>query len=162
MIKPAAAACLGNTGTTRYMAPEIILREDYGTKVDVFAASIVCWEVMTLMKPYGNDASGQYVKQCVAIYDDRPTIPARGNSKVTPWPKALRKLVQQGWNKDPAARLTAREMRQGLEAIVDKKQQLLPITLSLSSTSTCPQPQQQQQQQQHQDLSDAISKERSC
>jgi serine/threonine protein kinase len=134
------SACVGNTGTTRYMAPEIILREHYGTEVDIFSAGIVCWEVMTLTKPYGNAASANFIKQCVALYDHRPTLPeAHDNSKLTPWPKSLLKLVQQGWSKDPAARPTAQEMRRALEAIVDKKQQELSTASSFSSTSTSPQ-----------------------
>jgi serine/threonine protein kinase len=148
MNKPTAADCVGNTGTTRYMAPEIILGEEYGTAVDIFAASIVCWEVMTLLKPYANDSSGQFVKQCVAVYDDRPTIPGPRNcSKLTVWPRALTRLVHQGWHKDPAARLTARQMRRGLEAIVDKKQQRVstapPVLSSVSTTSTASQPEQE-------------------
>lgn len=121
---------LGNTGTTRYMAPEVIRREPYDCKVDVFAASIVTWEIMTLKKPYGADVSGQFVKECVALYDDRPSIPStsalgRRTSKAgaAVWPKALKKLVQQGWTKDIDSRLTAKEMRLGLLEILSKKRQ---------------------------------------
>ena len=108
------------------MAPEVIRRESYNCKVDVFATSIVCWELMTLKKPYGVDVSGQFVKECVAIYDDRPRIPLvrRGNkSHQTVWPKALRKLVSQGWTKDINSRLTAKQMRIGVEEILSKKKQ---------------------------------------
>jgi serine/threonine protein kinase len=121
---------LGNTGTTRYMAPEVIRREPYNCKVDVFATSIVTWEIMTLRKPYGADVSGQFVKECVAIYDDRPPIPSspaigRRTSKcgATVWPKSLKKVVQQGWTKDIEVRLTAQQMRLGLLEILSKKRQ---------------------------------------
>ncbi|CAB9510506.1 Probable LIM domain-containing serine/threonine-protein kinase DDB [Seminavis robusta] len=139
-----AGACLGNTGTTRYMAPEIIRKEPYTTKVDVYAASIVCWEVMTLLKPYGSDTSGQFVKECVALYDDRPTIPSgsrlvttnSNNNKLTAWPKALKKLIQQGWIKDQSSRLTAGEMKQGLKLIIDKKKRLLSDMEAATTTTT--------------------------
>ena len=88
---------------------------------------------MTLKKPYGVDVSGQFVKECVAIYDDRPTIPSNNtlvrrhhhqyNSYCDHWPKSLKKLVQQGWTKDIHARLTAQQMRVGLQAVLSKKQQ---------------------------------------
>lgn len=110
------------------MAPEVIRREPYNCKVDVFATSIVCWETMTLKKPYGVDVTGQFVKECVAIYDDRPTIPtnsayARRKHHHTVWPKALRKTVQLGWIKDIGIRLTAKMMKERLQDILDKKQQ---------------------------------------
>ena len=155
IIKPTASDCMGNTGTTRYMAPEIILQSDYGTKVDVYAASIVCWEVMTLLKPYGNDISGRCVKECVALYDDRPTIPGLCSQHMTPWPKALRKVVQQGWCRDQSTRLTAQEMRRGLEAIVEKKQRRLNLPSSSSSRPASP-------QRQHHEAIIASMDEQSC
>lgn len=110
------------------MAPEVIRREAYNCKVDIFATSIVCWELMTLKKPYGVDVSGQFVKECVAIYDDRPTIPSTSRrnshkSHQTVWPKALKKVIQQSWTKDINSRLTARQMRLGVQEILLKKQQ---------------------------------------
>ena len=108
---------LGNTGTPRQMAPEVIKREPYNCKVDVFATCIVAWELLTLKKPYGADTSGQFVKECVGIYGDRPApIPRK-------WPRALKKLLQEGWTQHPGGRPTSQKLRVGMEKILALEQQ---------------------------------------
>lgn len=104
----------GNTGTARYMAPEVILKQPYNCKVDVFAASILCWEVISLERAYVNGVpSGQFFKDCVALYNDRPPVPRK-------WPKAIRKIVKQGWIKDISSRPTSGKMKLSLQKIVDE------------------------------------------
>ena len=109
---------LGNTGTPRQMAPEVIRREPYNCQVDVFATSIVAWELLMLQKPYGADMSGEFVKECVAIYCDRPTpIPRK-------WPHPLRRLIQDGWAQRASSRPSSMAMRVKLETILaDVKKQ---------------------------------------
>lgn len=47
----------GNTGSLRYMAPEVVLNRGYNEKVDVFSFAVVMWTIArekvhsTLMKP---------------------------------------------------------------------------------------------------------------
>lgn len=96
------------------MAPEVILRQPYNGKVDVFATSILCWEVLSLDRAYVSIGvpAGKFFKDCVAIYNDRPPISKK-------WPKTLRKALKQGWAKDLDARPTSANMRQMLQKIVD-------------------------------------------
>ena len=96
------------------MAPEVILREPYNCKVDVFAATILCWEVLSMDRAYVSIGvpAGQFFKDCVAIYNDRPPIQKK-------WPRALRKAMKQGWTKDLATRPTSSKMKQMLQKIVD-------------------------------------------
>lgn len=105
----------GNTGTARYMAPEVILRKPYNCKVDVFAATIVCWEVLSLERAYVpiGVPSGKFFKDCVAIYNDRPPLHKK-------WPKSLRKVMKQGWIKPIEARFTSGKMKRALQKIVDE------------------------------------------
>lgn len=43
----------GNTGTKRYMAPEVFRKEkDYGTGVDVYSAAIIMWMMCTGLRPW--------------------------------------------------------------------------------------------------------------
>ena len=97
------------------MAPEVILREPYNCKVDVFATSILCWEVLSMERAYVSTGvpAGQFFKDCVAIYNDRPPIPKK-------WPRNLRKAIKQGWAKDLHTRPTSAKMRRGLQKIVDE------------------------------------------
>ena len=80
----------GNTGTSRYMAVEVIRKEPYNLKADVFSYSILLWEIMALCKPYDGTA-GPQVKESVSVYGERPSIPRS-------WPVAIRKLLRRGWS----------------------------------------------------------------
>jgi len=79
----------GNTGTSRYMAVEVIRKQPYNVKVDVFSYSILLWELMALCKPY-DGLVGQQVKECVSVFGERPAIPRT-------WPTNLRRILRRGW-----------------------------------------------------------------
>eukprot|EP00529_Nitzschia_sp_RCC80_P031632 CAMPEP_0113496866 /NCGR_PEP_ID=MMETSP0014_2-20120614/30339_1 /TAXON_ID=2857 /ORGANISM="Nitzschia sp." /LENGTH=369 /DNA_ID=CAMNT_0000390795 /DNA_START=194 /DNA_END=1300 /DNA_ORIENTATION=+ /assembly_acc=CAM_ASM_000159 len=63
----------GNTGTSRYMAVEVIRKEPYNLKADVFSYSILLWEIMALAKPY-DGLLGHQVKESVSIFGERPSV----------------------------------------------------------------------------------------
>merc|ERR1711862_969013 len=79
----------GNTGTSRYMAVEVIRKQPYNLKADVFSYSILLWELMALTKPY-DGLVGHQVKECVSVFGERPSIPRS-------WPTAIRRLLRRGW-----------------------------------------------------------------
>lgn len=79
----------GNTGTSRYMAVEVIRKEPYNLKADVFSFSILLWEIMALSKPY-DGLLGPQVKESVSLFGERPSVPRS-------WPVAIRKLLRRGW-----------------------------------------------------------------
>lgn len=79
----------GNTGTSRYMAVEVIRKHPYNCKADVFSFSILLWELMALCKPY-DGLVGQQVKECVSVFGERPAIPRT-------WPTTLRRILRRGW-----------------------------------------------------------------
>lgn len=79
----------GNTGTSRYMAVEVIRKHPYNVKADVFSFSILLWELMALVKPY-DGLVGQQVKECVSVFGERPAIPRT-------WPTTLRRILRRGW-----------------------------------------------------------------
>ena len=102
----------------RCNSPSIVVTYDpgpYNCKVDVFASTILLWEVLSLQRAYFaiGVPQGQFFKDCVAIYNDRPPIQKK-------WPKQLRKVMKQGWIKDIAARPTSGKMRASLQKIVDE------------------------------------------
>jgi serine/threonine protein kinase len=80
----------GNTGTSRYMAVEVIRKEPYNLKADVFSYSILLWEIMALCKPY-DGLLGHQVKESVSIFGERPSVPRS-------WPVAIRRLLRRGWS----------------------------------------------------------------
>jgi len=97
----------GNTGTSRYMAVEVIRKDPYNLKADVFSYSILLWEIMALTKPY-DGMLGPQVKESVSLYGERPSIPRS-------WPVAIRRLLRRGFSET----ITNRPNMEGvLETIV--------------------------------------------
>jgi len=80
----------GNTGTSRYMAVEVIRKDPYNLKADVFSYSILLWEIMALAKPY-DGLLGPQVKESVSLFGERPSVPRS-------WPVAIRRLLRRGWS----------------------------------------------------------------
>ena len=97
----------GNTGTSRYMAVEVIRKEPYNLKADVFSYSILLWEILALTKPY-EGLLGPQVKESVSVYGERPTVPRS-------WPVAIRRLLRSGWGESMENRPTMDELYEVLE-----------------------------------------------
>ena len=100
----------GNTGTARYMAPEVIKNKPYNFKADVFSFTTLLWEILALKKPFA-ELSGQEVKEWVADFGNRPHISKQ-------WPQAIRKLMKAGWSSDPEQRPTMKEVRNTLAGLL--------------------------------------------
>jgi len=96
----------GNTGTSRYMAVEVIRKDPYNLKADVFSYSILLWEIMALSKPY-EGLLGPQVKETVSLFGERPTIPRS-------WPVAIRRLLRKGWSESISNRPTMEEVLETL------------------------------------------------
>lgn len=89
----------GETGTPRYMAPEVMLCKPYGYKVDVYSLGILIHEVLSLKTPFTNVPSGEF-RTLVMEFGVRPEVDAT-------WPHRLQVLIQQMWDPDQTVRPTA-------------------------------------------------------
>lgn len=85
-----------DTGTYRWMAPEMISHKHYSKKVDVYSFGIVLWELVTGEVPF-QDMTPVQVAYAVVNKNLRPTIP-------DDCPSALRHLMVQCWNANPERR----------------------------------------------------------
>lgn len=101
----------GNTGTARYMAPEVVRAERYGFKADVFSFCMLFHEIMALVKPF-DKLTGKEVKEQVAVLGRRPVI-----NKT--WPTAIRRLLRRGFSDVPEIRPAMEDIQDTLEDIVD-------------------------------------------
>jgi len=89
------------TGSPRYMAPEVAKGEPYNLKADIYSYALICHEVMSLKKPYGNIASSKY-DQAVFFDGVRPEIPRS-------WPRGFGDFLQKSWSADICGRPTIEE-----------------------------------------------------
>lgn len=82
----------GETGSYRYMAPEVFLKEDYNTKVDVFSFAMVLYEMFEGAAPFNSEESYE-AAYMVARFNKRPEFGSR-----TYYPEGMRELITRCWS----------------------------------------------------------------
>ncbi|PNW71561.1 hypothetical protein CHLRE_16g659400v5 [Chlamydomonas reinhardtii] len=109
------------TGTYRWMAPEVIEHKPYDEKADVFSFGIVLWELLTCKVPYA-DMTPLQAAVGVVQKGLRPGVPAN-------CPPLLGELMEACWTGNPASRPSFRELTPRLQhlnamALEEEKRQL--------------------------------------
>ncbi|KAI2494003.1 protein kinase [Fragilaria crotonensis] len=99
----------GQTGSPRYMAPEVANELPYNEKCDVYSMSILFWQMMTCKVPFENN-SATYMKEKVYNGDKRPIIERS-------WSASTKLLLRRGWTSD----LSNRFSMQNLEEILKRE-----------------------------------------
>lgn len=108
---PAAdrASCLtAETGSYRWMAPEVIRHEPYNSRADVYSFAVVCFELMTYELPFTNSTAVE-AALAVATKDRRPELPAGCDSTIA-------KLVRECWDASGEMRPSFQEIIERLDA----------------------------------------------
>jgi serine/threonine protein kinase len=82
----------GNTGTLRYMAPEVALGRSYNRTVDVYSFGIILWQILRMQIPFKHMHKKDYMEK-VVIGGQRPPPDRR-------WPKKLRALLDICWHEE--------------------------------------------------------------
>lgn len=107
------------TGTYRWMAPEVINHQPYDQKADVFSFAIVLWELVTAKVPYDTMTPLQAalgVRQGL-----RPDLPSTGHPK-------LLELMQKCWDADPSNRPSFSDIIAELEYLFQEVQEISEAT----------------------------------
>jgi len=86
----------GNTGSLRYMAPEVARSEPYNLTADVYSFGLLLWQVCSLELPY-DGMNRQDHAELVVHGNERPPL----NSS---WSTPLRILMKRAWEPDPGVR----------------------------------------------------------
>ncbi|XP_048130597.1 serine/threonine-protein kinase STY17-like isoform X4 [Rhodamnia argentea] len=103
------------TGTYRWMAPEVINHQPYDEKADVFSFAVVLWELITAKIPYENLTPLQAalgVRQGL-----RPELPENAHPK-------LLEVMQRCWEAEPGKRPAFCEITVELEHLLQEVQEL--------------------------------------
>jgi len=86
----------GNTGSLRYMAPEVARDEPYDQSVDVYSFGIIFWQICSLTTPYAGYSQKMHAEKVV-----------REGQRPHPdetWPLSWVELMQNCWSNDPKSR----------------------------------------------------------
>ena len=98
----------GETGSLRYMAPEVALSQPYNYKAEVFSYASVVWELGALQKPYEALSPDVFMRAIGSGH--RPTVPKK-------WPQDLHQLFGECWALEADARPDFRQVVPRMELI---------------------------------------------
>jgi len=102
----------GETGSLRYMSPEVAESKPYNHKSDVYSFSIILWELMACKKPYDGLNRDSFYEQ-VVHGGGRPPIHRK-------WPKELSNLMVDCWSVDIESRPTFEQILTRLDSMIRK------------------------------------------
>jgi serine/threonine protein kinase len=91
----------GETGSLRYMAPEVAQGLLYNQKADVYSLSLITWQMAQGTKPFQGMSRKDFFHHVVHRHF-RPALDPK-------WPAGLSQLIQRSWDPDYTRRPTARE-----------------------------------------------------
>lgn len=83
----------GNTGSLRYMAPEVAKNMPYSLSVDAYSFGVLFWQLCALTVPYAGYSCKMHADLVVGK-GYRPTVD-------TSWPESWCLLMSQCWSVDP-------------------------------------------------------------
>ncbi|XP_038906334.1 serine/threonine-protein kinase STY17-like isoform X3 [Benincasa hispida] len=111
-VQTQSGVMTAETGTYRWMAPEVIEHKPYDHKADVFSFGIALWELLTGEIPY---SSMTPLQAAVGVVQKilRPTIP----KNVHP---VLADLLERCWRHDPTERPNFSEILEILKQIAEQ------------------------------------------
>ena len=86
----------GNTGTRRYIVPEVSLHKSYNFSADTYSFAILLWEICALIRPFKNCTYEEHTEN-VILGNTRP--PAKKF-----WPLSIKLLLRSMWCKQASER----------------------------------------------------------
>jgi len=105
----AQANMTAETGSYRWMAPEVIRHEPYGTGCDVYSFGVLCWEMLSYSIPFPHHTPVE-VALSVATKGMRPEMPAHA-------PSVLVDLIAQCWQQEALLRPSFAKVCSRIDAI---------------------------------------------
>ncbi|KAL1215601.1 Serine/threonine-protein kinase STY17 [Cardamine amara subsp. amara] len=109
-VQTESGVMTAETGTYRWMAPEVIEHKPYDHRADVFSYAIVLWELLTGEVPYSHLTP---LQAAVGVVQKglRPNIPKQTLPKLT-------ELLEKCWQQEPAQRPNFAEIIEMLSKLI--------------------------------------------
>lgn len=117
----------GNTGTLRYMAPEVARGLPYNSSVDVYSFAMIFWQLLSGRVPFLRLGKSAFLKSVVEG-GQRPALDSR-------WPPALKQLLARCWDADNSVRLDSQAVLQELVGLMNEESKQQFKRMSHSSMS---------------------------
>jgi len=112
----------GNTGSRRYMAPEVAKECPYDLSVDVYSFGILMWELCSLEKPFYGYSSGKHM-QLVVLGGERPKM---DNAHTQYWPANLQYMLKKCWSSYSQTRPSFDTIIETLVSVLHEKSGIPP------------------------------------
>jgi serine/threonine protein kinase len=125
----------GNTGSLRYMAPEVALRRPYNEKVDVYSFGIMLWQMARDAVPFKGMSREEFLQK-VVYGGERPKLDKA-------WPSGFSDMLTACWQRDPISRPSFAQLVSEIDKLISdlngksksKKSGRLTLTASNSTRS---------------------------
>jgi len=111
----------GETGSLRYMAPEVADARPYNHKVDVYSFGMIVWELLSYEKPFEGMDRQQFYER-VVHGGERPPLSKR-------LPVKWSQLITQCWSADAEQRPDFSSLAKTLKEMVECEQNKAPKSL---------------------------------
>jgi len=85
-----------NTGSRRYMAPEVAKKERYNLSADVYSFGILLWEICSLQKPFDGYSESEHTNEVLNL-GKRPKM---DGGAIKEWSKDIAGLIKKCWDQD--------------------------------------------------------------
>ncbi|CAM9519526.1 unnamed protein product [Ectocarpus sp. 6 AP-2014] len=102
----------GQTGSQRFMAPEVFDGMPYNEKADIYSYGIVLWELCALQKPFAGMSSHEHARK-VFRHGVRPPLDKR-------WPEELKSLLRSCWHAEAEERPDAAQAVETLARVIER------------------------------------------
>ncbi|CAI7906114.1 unnamed protein product [Closterium sp. NIES-54] len=101
----------GETGSYRYMAPEVFKHQAYDRTVDVYSFSVIFYEMFEGLPPFAKTMTPEGVAWKVAMEGIRPPFKSKA------YPEGVKDLISRCWAADPMSRPSFMEVIEVLEGV---------------------------------------------
>jgi serine/threonine protein kinase len=115
----------GYTGSLRYMAPEVALRQTYTELVDVYSFGLILWQMARDRVPF-QPYNKQEILQYVVSNHERPKLSAS-------WPPKFCALLADCWHQDYLQRPSFAEIVTRLTQLQEETQWFYPVRRWMSA-----------------------------